>query len=497
MKTTSTIAALIILLAVAVAGCQGEQRDAAADLCAEHQVAAARCPFCNPDLIASMGLCPGHGVPEALCYQCTPALVAAFKAVGDWCGGHDRPESQCYICNPELAPGQPAADQASAGVPVGDDDLPRRQRAPTPGCSTETSIVRLAGPEIVRAAGLEFATVSRQTLRRTLNCNAVVAYDGNHLARLSSLVPGTIAAVHGDLGQRVAAGDPLVTVTSAQLGAAKAAYRQAQASVQLQERNHQRTADLMNHGATSKRNLLEAETHLAESRIEEARARQELLGLGFDETRLAAVAGGHDTGAGLVVTAPFAGVVIGRDAVVGEVVDPSRTLMSVADVSRMWIDLDVREADIAAIAPGQPVELRVDGLRGLVFTGAVTWVGNEVDPRTRLLRARAEAPNPDGLLRANMFARAEIMVGDDRPVVVVPAAAVQWDGCCNLVFVRQTETVFAPRKVRLGPAVGGVHEVLAGLDGGEEIVTVGSFLLKTEILKGNLGAGCCEAQPGS
>ena len=489
MKTISTIAGLIILLAVA--GCQNEQQNATADFCAEHQIAESRCPFCNPDLVASMGMCPGHGVPEALCYQCTPALVAAFKAVGDWCGGHERPESQCYICNPELAPGQPAP------APTDATHLPRRQRAPTPGCNTETSIVRLASPEIARAAGLEFATVARRPLRRTLSCNAVVAYDGNHLARLASLVPGTIAAVHGDLGQRVAQGDPLVTVNSAQLGAAKAAYRQAQANVQLQERNHQRVSDLMDHGATSKRALLEAETRLAESRIEETRARQELLSLGFDETRLAAVAGGRDTGAGLVVTAPFAGVVIGRDAVIGEVVDPSRTLMSVADVSRMWVDLDVRETDGVAIAPGQPMELRVDGLGGLVFTGVVTWVGNEVDPRTRLLRARAETPNPDGLLRANMFARAQIMVGDDRPALVVPAEAVQWDGCCNLVFVRQTETVFAPRKVRLGPAVAGVHEVLAGLDGGEEIVTAGSFLLKTEILKGNLGAGCCEAQPGS
>jgi len=358
-------------------------------------------------------------------------------------------------------------------------------------------VVRLANEEIARESGFVTVTVAGRTLRRSVSCNATIAYDGNHHARLASPVSGTIATVHIDLGQHVERGGPLVTVTSAQLGAAKAAYRQAQADLRLRERNHERAAGLMDSGATSKRALLEAETRLEESRIEEMRARQELLSLGFAEASLAGVAAGDDTDAGLVITSPFAGVIIHRDAVVGEVIDSSRPLMAVADVARMWADLDVQGADVVAVEPGQLVELRVDGLRGPVFTGEVTWVGTEVDRRTRLLKARAEVSNSEGLLKANMFARADIMVGAAQPVLVVPAVAVQWDGCCNLVFERQSTTEFVPRKVKLGPAVDGVHEVLAGLNGGEEIVTAGSFLLKTEILKGNLGAGCCETQPGS
>ena len=95
-----------------------------------------------------------------------------------------------------------------------------------------------------------------------------------------------------------------------------------------------------------------------------------------------------------------------------------------------------------------------------------------------------------------MFARAVVTVRDARPTVVVPRAAVQWEGCCNVVFVKESATVFHPTKVHLGPTTGSMVEVRRGLKGGETVVTQGSFLLKTEILKGSIGAGCCEAQPG-
>jgi cobalt-zinc-cadmium efflux system membrane fusion protein len=105
--------------------------------------------------------------------------------------------------------------------------------------------------------------------------------------------------------------------------------------------------------------------------------------------------------------------------------------------------------------------------------------------------------NKDGQLRANMFAQASISLRDRRQSLVVPKESVQWEGCCNVVFVKESETVFLPRKVHLGVATGTLYEVLSGIEEGEEVVTQGSFLLKTEILKGSIGAGCCEVDPGA
>jgi cobalt-zinc-cadmium efflux system membrane fusion protein len=96
-----------------------------------------------------------------------------------------------------------------------------------------------------------------------------------------------------------------------------------------------------------------------------------------------------------------------------------------------------------------------------------------------------------------MFANAIVSVRDRRPALVVPVAAVQWEGCCNVVFVKKSETEYEPRKVHLGSSTGTVYEVRSGLTGGEEVVTQGSFLLKTEILKSSIGAGCCELVPGA
>jgi cobalt-zinc-cadmium efflux system membrane fusion protein len=197
------------------------------------------------------------------------------------------------------------------------------------------------------------------------------------------------------------------------------------------------------------------------------------------------------------VTASFPGLVVERHAVVGEVVDSSQPLFAVADVSRMWALLDVYESDMREVRPGQPVILRVDGLPGESFPGYITWVSAQMDPQTRTLQARAEFDNRYGHLRANMFAQAVVSVRDRHESVVVPQSAVQWEGCCNVVFVKKSETEYEPRKVHLGSSTGTVYEVLSGVKPGEEVVTQGSFLLKTEILKGSIGAGCCEVQPGT
>jgi len=95
-----------------------------------------------------------------------------------------------------------------------------------------------------------------------------------------------------------------------------------------------------------------------------------------------------------------------------------------------------------------------------------------------------------------MFGKAIISVRKDESALVVPKESVQWEGCCNVVFVKRSDVLFEPRKVKLGYETDHFFVVERGLDAGEEIVTVGSFLLKTEILKGSIGAGCCPVELG-
>lgn len=96
-----------------------------------------------------------------------------------------------------------------------------------------------------------------------------------------------------------------------------------------------------------------------------------------------------------------------------------------------------------------------------------------------------------------MFGKAIVSVREKEPALVVPKNAVQWEGCCNVVFVRRSDVLFEPRKVRLGYEAERFFVAEDGVDEGDVVVTTGSFLLKTEILKESIGAGCCEVNPGT
>ena len=116
-------------------------------------------------------------------------------------------------------------------------------------------------------------------------------------------------------------------------------------------------------------------------------------------------------------------------------------------------------------------------------------IGGEVDDRTRTVPVFVEVKNSRRLLRSRMFGQAEIVVKRPEPTLLVPNAAVQSDGDCNLVFVSPGKDVFQARAIEVGAVYQGGYEVLSGLAEGERVVTTGSFLLKTEVLRGQMGAG--------
>ena len=234
---------------------------------------------------------------------------------------------------------------------------------------------------------------------------------------------------------------------------------------------------------------------VAKSGMDAAKRRLRILGL--TEEQVAAVGGGPDELLSRYeLRSPVGGRVVRREVAVGEAVEAADLLFVVADTSSMWVMANVYPRDLRVLRGELPVLLTVDGLPGTSFQGRLSWISSSVDAKTRTVQVRAEVPNPDGLLRAGMFGRARIVIHDNAEVTAVPPEAIQTDGCCQLAFVRREEALFVPRKVVLGAAAGGFVEILAGLEEGEMVATTGSFLMKTEILKSNIGAGCCDVDPG-
>jgi cobalt-zinc-cadmium efflux system membrane fusion protein len=192
------------------------------------------------------------------------------------------------------------------------------------------------------------------------------------------------------------------------------------------------------------------------------------------------------------VIAPFDGVVISRDVVAGEVVDSTRALYVVADVRRMWVMLDVQPEDAGRLAVGQAAVFHPMGGQEKVVRGKLEWIGTAADEKTRTVRVRAAVANTDGALRAHTFGQARVTIRDHPKAVAVPSEAIHWEGCCYVAFVRLTDDIFQTRKVILGARNGTYTEVLVGLLPGEVVATSGSHVLKSEILKSALGAGCCD-----
>ena len=468
------------------------QFKAAGDWCAEHGYPESACPICNPQqppgaqAAASHGedehghavpedghedghghgandWCAGHGLPESKCTKCNPELIPQFKAAGDWCAEHGYPESACPICNPQQPPSGAGASSAIA-----------------PGTR-----IRFRSPDLEQSSGIGTAPAQQADLDIGVASTARIDFDRNRLADVRAPVGGIVREVLVDLGQEVEAGARLFLLESPRVGDLQGQLGAARQRVEVARANFQRQEDLRQQQIASARQM-----ELAQQELEAAEAALRSLSASL---RMTGAAGGQ---AGrFAVRAPIAGTVVRRPATVGTFATQETSLATIADITTMWALLDVRDADAAAVRLGQPVTLRVDGLPEKTFTGKVTWIAAEVDPRTRTVATRAEVKNPDGLLRAHQFARANIQVAAPAGAVAVPRAAVQRVGEEMAVFVRTGQGLYEPRVVALGRTSDDLVQVSGAIHAGEPVVTVGAFLLKTELSKDSIGAGCCEVEP--
>ena len=406
-------------------------------------------------------MCPEHGVLMAICTKHNPKLIPVFQAKGDYCEEHGFPESVCPICHPERG-GRPAASVA-------------RDDAPPDGTK-----VRFKTKDTAKLAGIKTAPAEARPGGARLSTVVTIAYDATRRAEVNARSPGVVRSLRADLGSKVAAGAPLAIIESATVASDRSRLQAARTRLSVADETYRREGQLVEKGISPRSDLRAAEEALAAARAEVAAAGASVGVVG---------GGGAST---YTLAAPLAGTVTRRTATIGRMIDTEDVLYEIVDTSSMWAELEVPETELALVAVGQPVSVRVDGVGDRVFEGTIASVAPEVHPRTRTVTARVSLDNPDGALRANMFGRAEIALGGNRPTVMVPRAAVQRVKDVALCFVRTAEDVFEARRVKLGAADADRVEVTSGIRAGELVATDGSFLLKTETLKGSIGAGCCD-----
>jgi cobalt-zinc-cadmium efflux system membrane fusion protein len=401
-------------------------------------------------------------------------------------------------------PGQ-SADQSSVT-----SDAP--EGAPQPWRPVEFS-----SADAARKAGLELGKAELREMSHIVTANGTVTYDQDHLAQLSARAQGIVWKVQKKIGQTVQKGEVMAILDSGEVGRAKAALLQAIVHHDLTVKTLERLRGII--GSVPERTLRQAESAVREDRVQRFNAQQALANLGLpvnlaecehlNDEELASKIQFLGLPASIVdsldpstatanlipLIAPFDGVVIAREIVVGEVVDPTRAQFTIADVRTMWLILNVDREDAALLDIGQEVTFHADGMPRDV-TSVVSWISTEVDRKTRTVQVRAVVDNPllddgpdatDGqrLLRANIFGTGRIQIKQHSEAIAVPRSAIHSTGGHKVVFIpRPDGRTFDPRLVETGISRGGYTEVVEGLAPGDEVVTKGSYTLKSDLFGG-------------
>jgi len=298
--------------------------------------------------------------------------------------------------------------------------------------------------------GIRMETVRRQAMTEPARAIATVALDESRISHVHTRVAGWIEELAvNTTGQYVRRGEPLARIFSQELLSSQTEYLVARQN---------------------------AAAGPASVVVESGRARLQVLGM--TEAEIQAIERMGEPMRLVTVVAPRSGVVLHRGISAGTAVDPSTELLTVADLSTVWILAEVPEADIRGIAVGTPTLLDFPAV-GQPFSARVAFLYPTLTERTRTLRVRLTVRNPKGALRPGLYGSAEFRT-PARHVITVPRDAVIDTGLAQHVFVAATPGRFEPRQVTLGSRLADRIEIQSGLSEGEQVVASGVFLLDSE-----------------
>ena len=354
----------------------------------------------------------------------------------------------------------------------------------------EEGVVKLT-PEQVKNANIQTATVEKRSAAGLVEAAAQIEAAGDRQARVGSRVAGRVSAMKAAVGDTVRKGGVLVVIDSPDLGRAKADYLSALASEKVAVETAERERLLFEKKITSEREWRQAEAEAVKARAERDAAENRLHSLGVGDDQLGRIKAESHYTSTMPVVSPIEGVVVERRVTLGQMVEPSDTLAVVMDLREVWVLLDVYDRDLAQVKVGQKATARVVAYLDREFSGEVETIGAVVEEKTRSVKVRVALVNAERLLKPGMFATVTLQgtTGEVRDRLVVPAAAVQREGDGHVVFVRKGEQEFETRKVELRRELGEWAEVASGVAEGETVVTTGSFFLKSEMQKAELGGG--------
>lgn len=356
--------------------------------------------------------------------------------------------------NPEVTSSVPAQDA------MGMDYIPVYAQDDSDN-NTSANTVIIDGVT-VQNISVRTAKAVKTTLYHTVRAVGRVAYDEQRMVHLHPKTEGWIEKLNVDkTGQRVKKNTDLLSIYSPQLVASQQEYLLA-----------------LNNLKALKNSPIEDIRRGAEELVKSSRERLKLLDVPSHQIR--DLERGHKIKKALHIHAPADGIVMKIGAREGQFVTPATEIYMIADLSKVWVLVDIYEPELPWVKQGDSVEMQLAGIPGKTFTGHLAYIYPYAEAKTRTIKVRLVFDNPNLLLKPNMFAEVTIHAGKQQNVVVIPSEAVIRSGSRNQVFVVRAAGKFEPRRVTLGLESNGSVVVIEGIKAGEEVVTSAQFLIDSE-----------------
>jgi cobalt-zinc-cadmium efflux system membrane fusion protein len=321
---------------------------------------------------------------------------------------------------------------------------------------------------------LKIETVQESDAAGTVTFPGRVAFDEDHTQRVSTPVDGRATALLVNAGNAVKVGQPLVRLSSPQVGELQAEAQKAAQDLAIAQKTVDRVHRLLVEGAVSEKEVAQAEADLAKAKSAATQANARLASLNVPAS---------DPGASVSLLAQVAGTVVERNVLVGQEVraDATTPLLTITNLDVVWVLADVYEQDLSLVQAGAAVSVRVPAYPNQAFPGTIAHLGDVVDTNSRTVKLRCVVPNPEGRLKPEMFAKVDLTATGGAKVIFVSSRAVLSDSERPRVIVVTSEDTFQLRPVEVGSEVEGRMRILSGLKPNEKVVTDGALFLKNEI----------------
>lgn len=339
----------------------------------------------------------------------------------------------------------------------------------------------------VAAGNFSVREASNSGLSQRITVSGSIVPSGDHIAKVSVRLLGTVAELRKRLGDPVEEGDVVAIIESREVADAKSEYLAARLAFDLQQTLFNRSKSLFDSKVLSENDFLRARTAFEDMRIKLEVSRQKLFALGLSNDQIAALPQEPvETLRRQELRAPISGRIAERRVDLGSLVGregQESELFVIVDLNVVWADLAVSLTDLSAISEGQSIALTASNYDEPI-PATVMFVSPLLDKDTRFARVLASVENPSHRLRPGSFVTAEIPVRATSSNITVPKTALQTIRDDIVVFVRTTDG-FERRKITMGRNDHRTVEVISGLSAGERIATTNTFILKAELGKGD------------